>query len=128
MDNYEMESDSCFICNKKCCEEIQSPIKKCETLLAFVFLIIGLFCLITSLIVLFQFPVVLLSLSKYIVYASLPFLSFNESVIGIIPTSVLFLVFSLGMFLLKNQRNFKMFQFFILIVCIISVLYYFCSC
>jgi hypothetical protein len=105
-------------------EERKTPIKRYTTALAITFCIIGFFLLFTSFIVIFQAPDFLLQISEGIIFASLPFVSFNEEVIGIIPTSVLFLLLSLSMLFLRDEKHFTFIQFFLAIVSVTSFLYF----
>lgn len=105
-------------------KEIKSPIRRYESFLAILFSVIGFFILLTSFIVIFEYPIFLLEISESIVFSLLPFVSFNEEVTGVIPTSVLFLCLSLGLFLLKDKKRFTFIQIVLAIVSIFSFIYF----
>lgn len=102
----------------------KTPIRRYATVFAITFCIIGFFMLFTSVIVIFQHPAFIIPIAERIIFASLPFVSFNEEVIGIIPTSVLFLLLSLIMFLLKDEKRFTFIQCALVIVGVVSSLYF----
>lgn len=116
-------ADFCTV-NYSSDEEFKTPVRKCATIFAITFCVIGFFILLTSMIVLLHIPSFLVQFSEIIIFATLPFISFNNTVMGIIPTSLLFLIISLSMFLLKDKKHFTFIQIIILIVIIVSFIYY----